>query len=323
MNSHLQGLVKQLEGKIPKKSSLIKKLMALLNISQDSVYRRLRGESEFTFSEIALIAKRYNLSIDSMLFKSTAATSFRFNTLFDESDSLFNYMDQLTRQMELLRNTKGHLTFVASELPISQSFQNQTLREFKIFYWQKVVLNQDRLRGTKFTDDFGIGMNTNQFVDSLMNSYANIQKTEIWTEETLDDTLRQLTYCADSGLMDETMLKKVCQSIVDMLNRLEGELEMPSEVVGGSMLRFFVSSVELGNNVILMNFGDLRTAYIKFNTFNTVSTESPIFCTEIEKMVKSTLTKCVEISGKSDIHRHKYFNLLRRKVKTMCDQYTR
>lgn len=308
-------LVSRLREKVKGKGVLVQELMDLLEISQDTVYRRLRGASEFTINELYKISRKFDLSIDAIFNSNIPSTNFRFNQLYGKDDNFMPYIANLTKQMEQLSKSKGTLTFVSSELPISQSFQNQGLREFKIYYWQKVVLNRIALKGVKFDQNFGLGININEYVDSLMHSYANMNKVEIWTEETIDDTIRQILYCRDSGLLDADMIQLVCESTLAMLDRLESELEMQSEVDNPHRLTFYVSSVELGNNVILMNFNSHRSAYVKFNTFNTVATSSDDFCNEIELMIKSNLTKCVDISGKSDIYRHRFFNILRSKVR--------
>ncbi|MBI1306472.1 MAG: hypothetical protein GC181_07650 [Bacteroidetes bacterium] len=317
----LTRLIIQLERKLGKKGIIVKELTDLLEISQDSVYRRLRGESEFTLTEIHKMVNHYDLDIDSVLNDNITSTNFRFNHLYGQDDAFEPYIANLTQLMMQLSNINGKLIFVASELPISQSFQNQGLREFKIYYWQKVILNRPSLKGVKFDNKFELGFNMNDYVNNLMESYANIRKMEIWTEETLDDTLRQIKYCRESGLMDNTKLEEVCRSTIEMLNRLEMELEMQAEGEDSNRLSFYVSSVELGNKVIMMDFGDFRRAFVKFNTFNTVSTQNEDFCYEIEQMVESVLTKSVEISGRSDIHRHRFFNVLRDKVLDLVSQY--
>ena len=310
-------LVDRLRHHIPKKGDLVKILTELLSISPDSVYRLLRGESEFTLSEVVKIAHRFDLSMDNLYNERINSTTFHYNKLYNRDNAFEPYFVNLTQQMERLRRAEGKLYFVCSELPISQSFQNQELREFKLFYWQRVILNRQIMRGIKYDKTFAIGFNLNQYVDSLMDSYRHIDKTEIWTEETLDDTIRQLKYCRDCGLMDHENLLNVCQSLIHTLNRLENELESQTYSDDPHRLRFYVSSVELGNNVIHMNYGQYRTSYIKFNTFNTVATRSDDFCDEIEHMIEGVLAKSVEISGRSDVLRHRFFTTLRSKVEAL------
>lgn len=297
--------------------SIVKDLSDLLNISTDSVYRRLRGDNEFTLSEIAVIAQTYGISVDSIIYENHVASPFHFNTLYEDRTSLQRYIEGITRQMESLARVGGSLTFIASELPISQSFRHKGLRDFKVYYWQKVILNQSWMRKQKFGEHFSLGFEVNQYIDKLMRAYGQIETVEIWTEETIDDTLRQIDYARESGLFEnEAAYNSVVSSLLTCLNQLEDELEDQEEGHPGR-LHFYVSSIELGNNIVLMDFNDRKQAYVKFNTFNTVSTDNELFCREIEAMIRNTKSKCIEISGKSDIVRHKFFKTLREKVEAL------
>jgi hypothetical protein len=225
----------------------------------------------------------------------------------------------ITRELESLSQSNGRLTFVASELPISQSFQDPVLRRFKVFYWQKVILGQSWMKGVRFNEDFQLGNHALNYTDRLMESYGALQKQEIWTEETLDDTLRQVEYCREGGLFaDRNQALQIYNALLQLLDRLEQELEHHTET-NGAALKFYVCSTELGNNIVLMNFGGYSKAFVKFNTFNALSTDYPEFCNEIQRMVEANLKKSVEISGKSDVIRYRFFETLRRKIRRLMD----
>ena len=65
---------------------------ALLNINQNAAYRRIRGETELTFSELLKISSKFNLSIDEILhYKSTSVALFHYNPLkISDQESYFN-----------------------------------------------------------------------------------------------------------------------------------------------------------------------------------------------------------------------------------------
>ena len=52
--------------KIPHKATLTNTITDLLGIDRDAVYRRLRGEVNFSFNEMATIAKKLGISLDSI-----------------------------------------------------------------------------------------------------------------------------------------------------------------------------------------------------------------------------------------------------------------
>jgi len=68
MNEQLyQVLIAEIRKIFPKKSEMIDTLAEMLKIEKGAVYRRIRQEVPFTFNEIAIIAKRLNISLDGIV----------------------------------------------------------------------------------------------------------------------------------------------------------------------------------------------------------------------------------------------------------------
>jgi len=63
---YYQGFISALQYKIPHKATLTNTITDLLAIDKDAVYRRLRGEVNFTFAEMAVIARNLGISLDSI-----------------------------------------------------------------------------------------------------------------------------------------------------------------------------------------------------------------------------------------------------------------
>ena len=64
---YYQAFMSAIQRKIPHKATLVNTITDILAIDKDAVYRRLRGEVNFTFIEMALIAKNIGISIDSIV----------------------------------------------------------------------------------------------------------------------------------------------------------------------------------------------------------------------------------------------------------------
>ena len=65
-NIYYQGFMNALQEKIPHKATLVNNITDILVIDKDAVYRRLRGEVNFSFTEMALIAKNLGISLDNI-----------------------------------------------------------------------------------------------------------------------------------------------------------------------------------------------------------------------------------------------------------------
>ena len=62
-HSFYQGFINVLQQKIPQKASLVNTIADLPVIDKDAVYRRLRGEVNFSFIEMASIAIKLGMSL--------------------------------------------------------------------------------------------------------------------------------------------------------------------------------------------------------------------------------------------------------------------
>ena len=58
------GLIESMKEKIPEGANLANLLMDILYIGKEAVYRRLRGEVPFTFTEAAVISQKLGVSLD-------------------------------------------------------------------------------------------------------------------------------------------------------------------------------------------------------------------------------------------------------------------
>jgi hypothetical protein len=59
---------------------------------------------------------------------------------------------------------------------------------------------------------------------------------------------------------------------------------------------------------------------ISFNTYNIINqliTTNPVFCDQIEKSLRNLMQKSTMISGTSSKERHRFFNVLHEKVRTL------
>ena len=67
-STELQQLFFQhIKSRIPQHVSLVDEMADLLGISNDSAYRRIRGDKQISLQEAQLICKHYQLSLDQLL----------------------------------------------------------------------------------------------------------------------------------------------------------------------------------------------------------------------------------------------------------------
>jgi hypothetical protein len=314
-----KNIVAYLRNKTKEKTQLAQELSDILNISQESVYRRLRYETSFTAEELSLLAKNYTFSLDELLPNLPEnRISVGFQSIFTQNNVFEGYLKGVINAVKRIHSEKGSITYMARDLPISQSFQHQILREFKLFYWTKVVLNRPTMHHIVFDDQIQLGK-INGSIDLLLEAYKKTARIEFWSEDTLNSTLRQINYCNAMNLFKE---KEFCFAVVDslsdLLNRLESSLEQQKNEE--SSFQFYLSHVELSNNYVFLKHQNSRLVYLNFNTFNSLASSNFRFCDEVELMITQARAKSLLISGQSAIERKKYFNAMRLKVQDFKNQ---
>ncbi len=68
MDSNLiqQSFFNQIKSKLPSHFSFVDEIALVLNISNDSAYRRIRGEKPIGLDEMYLLCSKYNVSVDQL-----------------------------------------------------------------------------------------------------------------------------------------------------------------------------------------------------------------------------------------------------------------
>ena len=87
----------------PKGGNLANILMDILCMSKEAIYRRLRGEVAFTFSEVAIIANQLGISLDKIIGNSMSGGAMFDLNVLDLADPMDTYYEILMRYQRLFR----------------------------------------------------------------------------------------------------------------------------------------------------------------------------------------------------------------------------
>ena len=77
VNEIQQQLFQAIKGRLASDASVSDEIAALLDISTDSAYRRMRGEKQITFEELHKIATHYRISLDQLMNINTGGFMFQ------------------------------------------------------------------------------------------------------------------------------------------------------------------------------------------------------------------------------------------------------
>lgn len=305
--------IKHLKQVVPANVSLVDDIADLLKISNDSAYRRLRNETELSLDETYKICKHYRISIDSVFSNKGDSVTCNYIKLTDSSDNFESYLSGILAQLTRLQKSDGaKIIYAAQEIPIFHSFFSKELASFKLFYWQRSVLNIPEYQSKKFDWDL-IPVKQLQLAIDIYQTYLQVPSTEIWTDDTIHTTIKQIEYYFESGAFkdkEDTVLvllelKKMAQAI----NRFaENETKNEQNKILKTPFNLYNSDLVIGTNCIYINTNESVYSYISFNTMNSLTTGNQQFCEEIEHWTKNLIKKSTLISGIAEKQRFQFFS---------------
>src|SRR5690348_10666355 len=116
-NNIQQVLFQHIKSRIPSHLSFVDEIANILEISNDSAYRRIRGEKPLSLEETEKLCKHFHVSLDQML--NLKSDTFIFNgRITNSSDFTFeNWLGLVIKHLEMITSySPNHLSYVAKEI---------------------------------------------------------------------------------------------------------------------------------------------------------------------------------------------------------------
>jgi hypothetical protein len=299
-------------------------LAELIGVNVDAAYRRIRGATALTYDEIERMCIHYNISFDSVINYQGSLVPFQFNAMFQENFSIEVYLQNIANQIKDLATTDdSKFVITAMDLPYFRQFGYKGLSRFKLFFWQRSVLNLETFKRKQFkiTDDEN---NYDLLTKSIYEDYHRVDSTEIWTPETIDSSIMQIKYYLESGLFSTNdIVYQLCDELEDLLLTAESQAEFGRKSfqnengIFSANFAMYQSDIYLSNNSIQAYKEDRIYTYVSFNSFNSLMSFSPAFANDCHEWIEQIRTKSILLSEVSEKLRFQYFMGLRKKINVL------
>ena len=321
--SKQQLLFQHIKSILPSHLSLIDEVADILNISNDSVYRRVRGEKPITLDEVAKLASHYKLSLDQFLHLQTDSFIFT-GRLANESVHIFeSWMQETLKQVSFINSfSHKHMYYLAKDLPLMQQFLVPELTAFKSFFWRKSILHYDEMKGAKFSlktineDHILLG-------NKIIDTYNQVPSTEIWHIESINSTIRQIEFYRESHVFErEDDIKLLYESVLKLINHLELQAEAGLKFrigekpkAASAAYNLFNNELVLGDNTVLAELDEMKITFLNHSVINYVSTRDIEFNAHMQDAIKNLIKKSTQLSQVGEKERSRFFNRIRDKIK--------
>jgi hypothetical protein len=310
-----QRLLEIIKDVVPDKYSLVNELSEILKISNDSVYRRLRGETLLNIDEIQILCQYFNISFDSITGNDqTGLVSFQYQPIKDKKE-LINYLSSIKdRLLELQKKENTLIYYAAIDIPLFHNFKFPLVSLFKTFYWLKSISNSPHYQNQKFSSEY-LDNDIIEIGRELHNAYITLPSIEIWTDLILNSLLKQVDYYWDSGeFTSKNDALLLCEEIRKEFEYMQACAKNNSKdpekgIDSGSPINFqaYYSEIEIANNCILTINDNHKITYLSTHTFNVMISSSTLFSNETQRWMESIIAKSTLISGIGEKQRNIIF----------------
>ncbi|MBN2730310.1 MAG: hypothetical protein JXR53_13880 [Bacteroidales bacterium] len=299
--------------------SLVNELSDLLHISTDSAYRRIRGETEFSISEMAKLCIHFQMSFDSLCNTKGQSVHFRYDVPGHDNESYLEYLRNIYLGMKMIHEAEDRLIhYVADDIPLFHLFAYPQLAAFKSYYYLRSVMNVEAY-AEGFFEDAKLPDEIMEMGSDILSMYRNIPSVEIWGEQSINSILKQIEFYRESGFFnDEKTADNLLNNVSSLMNDIKSMCARSNkspESAGGNNYTFYVCDIEIGNNCILAQAGQMRKVFLRHSTFHTIDTADPSFCNATEDWISGLIAKSNQISGMAEKTRNMFFQVLQKTIR--------
>lgn len=317
-------LLNTIKNRLPQNASLVDELSDTLCLSNDSAYRRIRGETPLTIQEAEKLCLKYNISLDSFLGIKSDVVTFRYRSINLLSFNFEAYLNNILLDLKRIDSFKEKsIIYMAKDVPLFYHFQFPELASFKIFFWLKEFMQIPNYKNLKFklSQDSPYA----EIGKQILEQYVRIPSVEIWNQETINSILGQISFLFDSGIFEDPKdALTICNSIKELLAHVKEQAKLGKKfirekeiAVDENNYSLYYNDITLVDNTILIKTDDRKEVYITHNLLNNLVTSNEAFCEETLAVTKNMMNKVNLISSSSEKVRNQFFLKMEEKVNSL------
>ena len=313
---------------LPPHASLVDAVAAILHVSNDSAYRRIRSETPLVLDEARELCNYYKISLDHILNVQSGAVLFRNIRIDTSKYSYEKYLYDIIKQLQYIGSfTHKEIIYRSKDIPLFHNFYYYPLIAFRYFFWMKSVIQHPDFAERDF--ELGcVSPSIEKLSRELTAEYNKIPSIEIWNTESVNAAISQVEFYKDSGYFSRKEdIKIVYQALEETINHLKNEVEfgckfMPEENHESrkNNFRFFYNRVILADTTIFAVIDSVKTVFLNYDGLNYVVTRDEEFCNSYYTDIQSQMKRSTLISQTSEKQRNIFFNIVLNKIKERVKQ---
>jgi hypothetical protein len=316
MQQPQSGFLQQLTAKLPPGQKLADTVSTILGIGKSEVYKKLSGKTLFTLPQIQVLCNHFHLNFTIHGEHNRSSSSISFAPFHTGGIGVKEYIKNLESFLQDIASAKRNkLSCATDDIPLFHLFKYPELAAFKLHFWQMRVIDKAPFKFNM--NDWGPSIL--QPAAHMHQLYLQIPGAEVWTKTSLLNTLEQIKYAAEIGIVaDKKLGRLICSQLREALGDIElCAINRSKQGTGGPLFDWYFYDI-IGTITYLAEIDDRLSTFIRFNTFNTIREENGPLCIEVNHWLHSLIQDATGFSGQGSVQRNKYLA----KAYEECDRMT-
>ncbi len=321
--------LEKLKQQISENHTLVDVITDVLNVSQDSAYRRMRGDTALSFDEAVKLANEYRVSLASIAGHSDNSAVFHRQPFITSIDQYRDYMQSSLDNLKFVQAQRNHMIYYqAKDIPVFYLYALPKLCAFKIYVWLKSVYGIDKIDG----QNYNLSMIPEDIVDIAYQQYeafSRINTTEIWGETTIRSIINQIEYYYEAGFFSsKEEALEICDEFKEMMKiiykqALNGKKlhAVNREVFSSASYSMYFHEILLMDNHIMTKYGENNIMYfMPYAGINYLSTTDPELTTDVSEYLDGQIKKAASIDNLSEKERNRFFIRIKNQIDVLREK---
>jgi len=295
------------KNRLPSNTTFVDELAEILNISRDSAYRRIRGETILSLDEVKKLYDKFGISLDVILSNSSHMVTFHQRVVDHSNYTLEKWFNSVLKNLNFLQGFEDHeMIFSAKDIPVFHYFRLPQLSSFKLFFWMKTLLGYPGYEHLPFSTN-AVPKELLALANKVWSKYSSLNTVEIWNEEAVYDTLKQIEFYQECGFFQsKEVALELCDQLVQLLELIKEEALIGKKSEGGKFA-MFNNEILIADNTVFARMGSRRSVYVNQNALNLFLTFQEPFCEQTELYLQNLIKKSTQISMTGERERNRLF----------------
>jgi len=314
LQEHLFQRIKEV---LPPGKSLADVVCEVLHLSPDSAYRRIRGETLLVLDEAQALCREFGISLDALFQLKSNSVVFNRTEIDAKTYDFTSYLKGILHLLQALdKFSDKSILYLTKGIPLFHVLPFRPLLAFRYYFWMRTTFELPEMLQQKFSLSL-LPAETEAIGKDILCLYNKIPSLEIWSTESINSTLLQIDFCRDAGLMTKNQALEVTDSLHQMLQHLQAQVECgrkfsPAEspVSKKDNFQFFYNRMGLGNDIILTTHEGSKTLYVNNDALDYLACTDEAYCNKVQQRLQTIVRRSTLISSVGEKQRSQFFSHL-------------